>query len=259
MCSASPSTRPRSRDCSPTNRRRWAPIGGPNPSRLLAAAVANCLSASLLFAHAQIQECAGHPRHPCASPAGAQRRRAPARGAYRREPSTLPEGGGDYRQIEHLLQQFENFCVVTESVRQGWRWMCRCATAAASVLHDSAAQRLSALPAAARLPGRGDDSATGATAQPGQRQRSSMATARPGWCPGHGQPHHRAHERHARSPRPASPAPRPACAPARVSRVSAAAACLRLARVSANTPGSKRHEHGGAALRGCAAVASSQP
>jgi organic hydroperoxide reductase OsmC/OhrA len=91
---------------------------GPNPSRLLVAAVANCLSASLLFS---LRKFKNHP--------GTLVTRATAR-LERNEHNRLrvthigvaielPEPVADYAFAERLLQQFEDFCVVTESVRQG--------------------------------------------------------------------------------------------------------------------------------------------
>ena len=98
-----------------------APLGGdsgPNPSRLLVAAVANCLSASLLFAMRKFKN----------SPQGIVTR-ATAK-LVRNEQNRLrvgqidvaielPNAAADYTQIDHLLLQFENFCIVAESVRAG--------------------------------------------------------------------------------------------------------------------------------------------
>jgi organic hydroperoxide reductase OsmC/OhrA len=95
------------------------PLGGgsgPNPSRLLAAAVANCLAASLLFALRKFKNDPGHIR-------------ADARVAMtRNEQNRLRVGriGVDLRigvnadrivQLDRILAQFEDFCVVTQSVR----------------------------------------------------------------------------------------------------------------------------------------------
>jgi organic hydroperoxide reductase OsmC/OhrA len=85
---------------------------------MLVAAVANCLSASLLFS---LRKYKNHP--------GSIVTRAKAR-LERNEHKRLrvahvdvaielPEAAADYAQIDRLLQQFEDFCVVTESVRQG--------------------------------------------------------------------------------------------------------------------------------------------
>jgi organic hydroperoxide reductase OsmC/OhrA len=97
------------------------PLGadsGPNPSRLLVAAVANCLSSSLLFAMRKFKN----------SPAGIVTRATAKldrndknrlRIAQIDVSIELPDAASDYAQIEHLLEQFENFCVVAESVRAG--------------------------------------------------------------------------------------------------------------------------------------------
>lgn len=96
------------------------PLGdgdGPNPSRLLAAAVANCLAASLLFAIRKFKEDPGEVS-------------AEVKGELERQDGRWRIGklqvelqlGTDAAAIPHLeraLSQFENFCVVTQSVRQG--------------------------------------------------------------------------------------------------------------------------------------------
>jgi uncharacterized OsmC-like protein len=97
-----------------------APLGessGPNPSRLLAAAVANCLSASLLF-------CLQKSRVE-----GAKVRATIGGRMERNERKRLRVGGFDVRievsgvedeaRLERCLGLFEDFCVVTESVRHG--------------------------------------------------------------------------------------------------------------------------------------------
>lgn len=98
-----------------------APLGkdsGPNPARLLAAAVANCLSASLLFA---LRKFKNRPEPVTAS--------ATTR-IGRNEQGRLRILGIDVQirtgrkaaEMEHLgriLAQFEEFCIVTQSVRDG--------------------------------------------------------------------------------------------------------------------------------------------
>lgn len=98
-----------------------APLGGdkaPNASRLLAAAVGNCLCASLVFC--------------------ARKARAPLRGVHsevtlhytRNEKGRLRVGGIEVRmepefegsdpgKAGRCLELFEDFCVVTQSVRKG--------------------------------------------------------------------------------------------------------------------------------------------
>lgn len=97
------------------------PLGeghGPNPSRLLATAVANCLSASLLFClrRSRIDVRALH---------------ATVTGTLtRNERGRLRIGGfdvkiavdvapGDRERMGRCTELFEDFCVVTESVRHG--------------------------------------------------------------------------------------------------------------------------------------------
>ena len=98
-----------------------APLGtdrGPNPSRMLVAAVANCLSASLLFSLRKFKNTPGT----LVTHAEAElTRNAEGRLRVGRIGVTLelPEAAAEYHQIERLLQQFEQFCVVTQSVREG--------------------------------------------------------------------------------------------------------------------------------------------
>jgi len=97
------------------------PLGegrGPNPARLLAAAVGDCLSASLLF-------CLGKSRIEAGS------LRTTVSGHYRRnERGRLRIGGlevalvielpgGEPARAARCLELFEDFCVVTASVRRG--------------------------------------------------------------------------------------------------------------------------------------------
>lgn len=96
------------------------PLGdgeGPNPSRLLAAAVANCLAASLLFAVRKFKEDPGQVQ---ANVVGELERQD---GRWRiGKLQVALQLGADTAAIPHLeraLSQFENFCVVTQSVRQG--------------------------------------------------------------------------------------------------------------------------------------------
>lgn len=97
------------------------PLGagsGPNPSQLLLAAVGNCLSASLLFALRKFKNDPGPLR---ARVLARLARNAQGRMRVSRiwVDLDLPEGSESYQQLERILAQFEAFCVVTESVRQG--------------------------------------------------------------------------------------------------------------------------------------------
>ena len=98
-----------------------SPLGsdrGPTPSRLLLASIANCLCASLLFALRKYKNQPGTLR--------AEITATPSRNADGRlripkafVTMQLPEGNEDYQHLERILDQFENFCTVTQSVRHG--------------------------------------------------------------------------------------------------------------------------------------------
>lgn len=98
-----------------------APLGkgeGPNPTRLLAAAVANCLSASLLFALRKFKNTPGKlVTHATAELARNEQGRL--RVEHIHADIRLAEAGTAHASLERILAQFENFCVVTESVRHG--------------------------------------------------------------------------------------------------------------------------------------------
>ena len=98
-----------------------APLGkgeGPNPTRLLAAAVANCLSASLLFALRKFKNTPGKlVTHATAELARNEQGRL--RVEHIHADIRLAEAGAAHASLERILGQFENFCVVTESVRHG--------------------------------------------------------------------------------------------------------------------------------------------
>ena len=98
-----------------------APLGtneGPNAARLVAAAVANCLSASLLFAVRKFKEDPGT----LAADAVARIARN-EQGRFRIAGIDVAiRLGTESAHIGHLdrsLAQFEDFCMVTQSIRQG--------------------------------------------------------------------------------------------------------------------------------------------
>jgi uncharacterized OsmC-like protein len=98
-----------------------SPLGsdrGPTPSRLLLASIANCLSASLLFA---LRKYKNHPGTLRAEITATPSRNADGRLRIPKAFVTLqlPEGNEDYQQLDRILDQFENFCTVTQSVRHG--------------------------------------------------------------------------------------------------------------------------------------------
>lgn len=98
-----------------------SPLGrasGPNAARLIAAGVANCLSASLLFCMRKFKQ-----------DPGPMRARVTGRIA-RNERGRMRIGGievdihlvrpvDEIKFSDRCLQQFEDFCIVTESVRKG--------------------------------------------------------------------------------------------------------------------------------------------
>ncbi len=97
------------------------PLGhdaGPNPARMLLAAIANCLTASLLFA---LRKFKNEPA-PLVTKATATLGRN-AEGRIRilgiEANIQLAEPAAALTSGERLLAQFEKFCTVTESVRAG--------------------------------------------------------------------------------------------------------------------------------------------
>lgn len=119
-----------------------APLGGghgPNPSRMLLVAIANCLSASLLFAMRKYKNEPGTIR---AEVSGTMGRNAEnrLRVLHVDVDLHLPDAAADYAQFERILQQFENFCVVTESVRAGIEVAVQVHDGSGAVLHHSVNQ-----------------------------------------------------------------------------------------------------------------------
>lgn len=95
------------------------PLGqdaGPNPARLLAVAVANCLSASLLFALRKFKNEPGPLRTVARVGVG---RNAQNRTRIQRIEVDIHLGvpGASLHMGERALGQFEDFCTVTASVR----------------------------------------------------------------------------------------------------------------------------------------------
>jgi uncharacterized OsmC-like protein len=97
------------------------PLGkgaGPSPSKLLATALANCLSASLVFCLAKSRVEVGKLR---VNATGTYVRNAQNRLRIGRFDVLLrPElPGSDPAKVQKCLELFEDFCVVTASVRAG--------------------------------------------------------------------------------------------------------------------------------------------
>ena len=98
-----------------------SPLGhdrGPNPSRLLLAAVANCLSASLLFALRKFRNTPGTIVTEATAEL-ARNEQGRLRVGHIHVDIRLAEPAATHASLERILAQFENFCVVTESVRHG--------------------------------------------------------------------------------------------------------------------------------------------
>lgn len=96
-----------------------APLGGdagPSPSRLLATAVANCLAASLLFALRKFKNEAAPLRTTAAVSMirNAQGRLRVGRIAVDLH---LDASGSEIAMLDRILGQFEEFCIVTQSIR----------------------------------------------------------------------------------------------------------------------------------------------
>jgi uncharacterized OsmC-like protein len=98
------------------------PLGhraGPNAARLVAAAVANCLAASLVFClKSKFKQSPGPLR---ATATGRMERNE--QGRYRIAgidvELSLAEAWGAMPHQERCLEQFEDFCIVTQSIRAG--------------------------------------------------------------------------------------------------------------------------------------------
>jgi len=98
-----------------------APLGtgeGPSPSELLLAAVANCMTASLLFGLRKFKQDAGGIRATAEARIG---RNADRR--LRVEEITvaihLGSTADSIASLDRVLAQFEAFCTVSQSVREG--------------------------------------------------------------------------------------------------------------------------------------------
>ena len=98
------------------------PLGkgaGPNPSRLLAASIANCLSASLLFALRKFKNKPGQ----IVTSVTARMERNEQKRLRVAEVTVAMQIDSPAEMLDHLdrvLEQFEEFCVVTQSVRSGF-------------------------------------------------------------------------------------------------------------------------------------------
>ena len=115
------------------------PLGkrrGPNAARLVAAAVANCLSASLVFClRTKFKQNPGPLR---AKVTGRLQRNE--HGRYRiagfEVGIELREEAGAHLHMDRCLGQFEDFCIVTESIRQGIPVHVKVVDASGRTLHE---------------------------------------------------------------------------------------------------------------------------
>lgn len=99
-----------------------APLGkgtGPNPSRLLAASVGNCLAASLLFS---LRKFKNEPGKLTATVTGRMERNEQGRLRVGGVSVDIQFGATaeSFQHLDRVLDQFEDFCVVTQSVRTGF-------------------------------------------------------------------------------------------------------------------------------------------
>ena len=97
------------------------PLGeghGPNPSALLLTSVANCLSASLLFALRKFKNTPGPIR---AEIVARRERNVDGRWRIPRAQVTiqLSDNADALEHLPRVLSQFEQYCIVTQSVREG--------------------------------------------------------------------------------------------------------------------------------------------
>ncbi|PIV75869.1 MAG: peroxiredoxin [Rhodocyclales bacterium CG17_big_fil_post_rev_8_21_14_2_50_68_7] len=98
-----------------------APLGegvGPTPGQLLAAAVANCLGASLLFALKKFKQDPSGLRAAATIRTGRNAENR-LRVEEIRVDIALGRPGGEIEHLARILDQFENFCTVSQSVRAG--------------------------------------------------------------------------------------------------------------------------------------------
>jgi len=97
------------------------PLGkgtGPSPSQLLAAAVGNCLSDSLLFALRKFKQ-NPEPIQTTATATIDRNAENRLRAMNINVKLTLGVAGASLAHLDRALEQFEEFCTVSQSVRQG--------------------------------------------------------------------------------------------------------------------------------------------
>jgi uncharacterized OsmC-like protein len=115
-----------------------APLGsqaGPNAARLIAAGVANCLSASLLFC---LQKSRNTPDGVSATVTGSIGRNDKGRLRLVGLDVDLTLSGipGDRSRLERCFSLFEDYCVVTQALREGIPISVRMLDEEGTVLHE---------------------------------------------------------------------------------------------------------------------------
>ncbi len=118
-----------------------APLGtgrGPNAARLIAAAVANCLSASLVFCLAGKFKQKPGPVRARATGQLVRNERGRFRIGAIDVVLSISEKLGEMPHQERCLEQFEDFCIVTDSVRHGIPVSVTVVDGHGSVIHRSA-------------------------------------------------------------------------------------------------------------------------
>jgi organic hydroperoxide reductase OsmC/OhrA len=115
------------------------PLGkkrGPNAARLVAAAVANCLSASLVFClRTKFKQNPG-PVKAKVTARLARNERGRFRIAGLDVRIDLADEAAALGHFERCMEQFEDFCIVTESVRQGIPVAVRVVDSAGRTVHE---------------------------------------------------------------------------------------------------------------------------
>lgn len=97
------------------------PLGGgegPDPSRILLAAVANCLAASLLFALKKFKQDPGRITATATAITGRNENNR-LRVSAIEVILSLGRAGSEIEHLDRALAQFEDFCTVSQSVRAG--------------------------------------------------------------------------------------------------------------------------------------------
>ncbi|MEO7252674.1 MAG: OsmC family protein [Casimicrobium sp.] len=118
-----------------------APLGsgqGPSPEQMLAVAVANCLSASLLFAMRKFKNDPS-PIRTSATIRTSRNAQNRVRISAVSVDVTLGVPAASITMLERILGQFEDFCVVTQSVRTAIPVTVRVLDAEGALLHTSGA------------------------------------------------------------------------------------------------------------------------